>query len=212
MQSIENNPLAAVKLVKETLSKLRQQHNQVKVEIADLAAQRKALLEQAIPLNDVKQVLFEYIDARAQIFLDNGQWLKNLNQFIYPNRNPYTPMQNDPKPRPLSFEDAQAMRRGAPGTTIFPVMHPKLVIPDIGSADATDSPFLFFFGEQLKAKISDYFENQTLRHEECDINKVGVCMAERQLQIERIDQQLSKLTAQRSDLERQINELKIIEG
>ncbi len=90
---------------------------------------------------------------------------------------------------------------------VFPSDHPKLVIPNLGVFEITDAPLLFFFGDVIKAKICTYFDEMQLNHENNDLSKVGTPIAERTLEIDRIDNRLSDLVRQRDAIDSQISSL-----
>ena len=199
-----NDSLAAVELIKNSIDHLRQQRNILIEEENTLIQQKKELKAQPVPLDDVKQSLMNYIDARAEVFLQDGQWLRNVQQFLYPNRDPYTLQKS---PSALSYDEAAEVSAGDTLQKLFPMSHPKLVIPDMGVFDTTDAPLLFFFGDLIKAKISAYFDSEQISHHPEDLNKIGTPIAERKQEIERIDTRLREIVSQRTDIDRKIKSL-----
>jgi len=206
-----NSPLAAAQLVKSTLNDLHNQRQAIEAEEITLLSDKKALKGQPVPLNDIKQAMFDYIDAKAKEFLSDGKWIENLKKFIYIDHNIYTPLPNSPKPQAITYDEIESLRQGAPGGSVFPITHghPKLVVPDVYVAEATDLPWLFFFGDAIKAKIATCFDEGTLTHQHCDLDKIGVPVAERTRLIEAIDARLDELMKERTRIDRQIAELSV---
>lgn len=206
-----NSPLAAAQLVKSTLNDLHNQRRAIDKEEITLLANKKDLKEQPVPLGDIKQAMFDYIDARAKEFLNDGKWIENLNKFIYIDHNMYTPLPNSPKPQAITYDEVESLRQGAHGGSVFPVTHghPKLVVPDVSVANATDLPWLFFFGDAIKAKIAACFDDGTLTHQHGDLNTIGVPVAERTQLIEAIDTRLDELMRERTRIDQQIAELSV---
>ncbi|MBI3284038.1 MAG: hypothetical protein HYZ65_04185 [Burkholderiales bacterium] len=201
-----NDSLAAVELIKNSLAALRLQRKAILEEESSLKAEIAALNAQPVPMDDVKQVVCDYIDARAKLFLESGEWARNLNQFIYPIHNAHLPTA---KCTPLTYEEAGQLRQGDPGRKIFQSHHPKLVIPDVGLFTATDAPLLYFFGDIIKAKIAAYFDAMQLNHDACDIKNIGTPIAERTQEIARIGQCIERLVSQRSAIDQQIASLSV---
>lgn len=198
--------LEAIAIVKNSLASLRAQHKAILDEENALIQKKKELKAQPVPIEDAKQALVKYIDARAALFLSDGQWERNLRQFIYPNRDPYSAQKNV---APINYDEAMHLSDGDKERQIFPREHPKLVIPDLGLFNTTDVPLLFFFGDIIKEKICAYFETAQIDHERHDIGKVGMPIAERTLEIERIEQRISELVSQRTAIDLQIKSLSV---
>lgn len=199
-----NDSLAAVELIKNSIDNLRQQREAILNEESALIQQKKELKAQPVPLDDVKQTINKYIDARAQIFLKDGQWERNLRQFLHPNRDPYTIKENPPA---LSYDEAAVLSEGDINDKLFPSLHPKIVIPDMGVFDVTDAPLLFFFGDLIKEKISIYFDHLQITHRPEDIKKVGTPIAERRIEIERIDTRLHEIVSEKEEIDQKIKSL-----
>lgn len=195
-----NDSLTAFEIVKNSLVTLREQRAAIIVEERELIQRKAELKAQSVPISDVKKVLMDYIDARASLFLKDGLWERNLRQFIYPNR-----AQNSRVA--LSYDEAAHLSNGDTMHAVFPSDHPKLVIPNLGVFEITDAPLLFFFGDVIKAKICTYFDEMQLNHENNDLSKVGTPIAERTLEIDRIDNRLSDLVRQRDAIDSQISSL-----
>ncbi|MFZ6765567.1 hypothetical protein ACO0LM_00675 [Undibacterium sp. Di26W] len=206
IQTDMNDSLAAVEIVKNSLAALREQREAIIAEERALTQKKKELKAQPVPISDVKQALMDYVDARASLFLQDGQWVRNLRQFLYPNRDPYTIQKS---PAALNYDEAADLSAGDTLRKVFPMSHPKLVIPDVGLFETTDIPLLFFFGDLIKAKIGAYFDAMQISHEDKDLNKIGTPIAERTLEIERIDTRLSDLVSQRSAIDSQISSLSV---
>lgn len=206
IQTDMNSSLAAVEIVKNSLASLREQRQNIVSEENTLIQKKKELKAQPVPLSDVKQALMNYVDARASIFLNDGQWARNLRQFLYPNRDSYTIQKS---PAALSYDEAAYLSEGDTMRKVFPTTHPKLVIPDMGVFNVTDAPLLFFFGDLIKEKISAYFDAMQISHENSDLKSIGTPIAERTIEIERIDTRLSDLVRQRDAIDWQISSLSV---
>lgn len=196
-------PLAAALLVKNALKSLNEQLQTICDEENRLIAQKKSLKSQAVPIEDVKQALLEYVDARAQLFLSDGLWKTNLRRFVYPKKDHYALGSYG---KAMSYDDAENLRDGAQGDTVFASDHPKLVIPNVGMAETTDIPFLFFFGDAVKAKIAACFDAGEMFHDTSE--EIGLPIVERKKIISEIDERLAEIRAERASLEQQISELR----
>lgn len=211
MQESEMNAsLAASLLVKNALAELRTNHQANTDEQSALSARKAALKAQPVPMEDVKQVVCDYIDARAQLFLLDGNWGSNLRQFIYPERNMYTASPGSTgfkEKSAITFDEAEKLRNCDPNREVFLHNHPKLVIPNIGLFTATDAPLLYFFGDVIKAKVIAYFDAQKLGHDNADSLRIGTPIAERRTEIRNIDTRLAELVTERSAINAKISAL-----
>lgn len=211
MQESEMNAsLAASQLVKNTLAELRTNRKTNTDEQSALSTKKTALKAQPVPMEDIKQVVCDYIDARAQLFLQDGQWGSNLRQFIYPERNQYSESpgtKNYKEKSALTFDEAEKLRNCDPNSEVFLHGHPKLVIPNIGLFTATDAPLLYFFGDVIKAKVIAYFDAQNLGHDNGDSLSIGTPIAERKTEIRNIDTRLAELVTERSAIDAKISAL-----
>jgi hypothetical protein len=155
---IPNKALAAAAAVRDALNDLRQRVSALKAEEVVLRERKKALLEMPIPLEDVKRVLLDYVDARAQIFLADGSWKQSLQAFIYPvHPGIFDEETKLPAVKPLSYTAAELVRTGDVERKVFGAEHPKLFSPNVDVLRITDAPYYFFLGDLIKAKIECVF-------------------------------------------------------
>jgi hypothetical protein len=205
-----NKALAAAAAVKEALREYRQHVADLNAEEVALRQKKKELEEMPIPIEDVKQVMLDYVDAQAKNFLADGELEKQLREFVYPT-NSSLPRRRDNGlqiKRPLNYLDAEHIRTGDLKSQVYDAdRHPKLYFSNITSMFAANTAHFFYFGSIIKEKLSAYFDALGIDHHPGDRSKVGPPIAERIKTFAEIDAQLSKVISERSKMDEQIRAL-----
>ena len=193
---------SAAAKVRSAMQTLRQENAVLKEERDALMEKREHLLAQPVPLDDLKAFLCEYVDAKGSEFMTrlSGE----LDRFIHPPR--HLPFHEQLKgPPPLGFEEMEILlgEGGEAGITEGGV--PQFVIP-LKNNHKTDIGFYFFFGEQIKAVITDRFEELGIKYRVGDAY-IGTPRAERRRELAEIDARLVEIGTRMAEIGGQIRAL-----
>lgn len=201
-----NNVITAAQTIKNALGELRTKQAVLIAEETALRQRQTKLNELPIPPEDVKQVIFAYIDACSKEFLNDGDWIENIKLFLYPDRK----SDYNPKKRlPLNYAEARLIMDGSisPETTHLLGEYPKLLIPNANKFDYTNMAAMFFFGDIIKAKIVEQFDAIGLQHLSKDRPNVGPSIAERDKEMALIDARLKAIKLDKEVIEKQLADL-----
>lgn len=182
--------------LRKAIDDLRQQREQLKQQLAEHEAQREALYLQPISKADAKQFLFDYIDGWAAQWLSCGALDDLFAKVAKPNRDAEWASANKISDPWLCLRDIEHVMSGELPSTGH-VFNLK-VLPIFGGAltgmnDTYIGGACFFFGDLLKAKLGEYFDQKY-----CVGHPTGMAcepVADRRESISTLDGQISELLA-----------------
>ena len=182
--------------LRKAIDDLRQQREQLKQQLAEHEAQREALYLQPISKADAKQFLFDYIDGWAAQWLSHGALDDLFAKVAKPNRDAEWASANQISDPWLCLRDIEHVMSGELPSTGH-VFNLK-VLPIFGGAltgmnDTYIGGACFFFGDLLKTKLGEHFDQKY-----CVGHPVGMAcepVADRRESISALDGQISELLA-----------------
>lgn len=182
--------------LRKAIDDLRQQREQLKQQLAEHEAQRDALYLQPLSKADAKQFLFDYIDGWAANWLSQGALDDLFAKVAKPKRDAQWASANKISDPWLCLRDIEQVMAGEIPSTGH-VFNLK-VLPIFGGAltgmnDSYIGGACFFFGDLLKAKLGEYFDQKY-----CVGHPAGMAcepVTDRRASISTLDGQISELLA-----------------
>lgn len=204
MKSIEST----AEQLRRWLADKRAQRALLNEELAVLNGEREAHLSAPLCAADVKEFLRDYIDARGAAFPDLVGWGAMLDKVIYPERQMADSLRpNLNKPEPLSLRDVDASLAGS--DSHFSFCPPRIFTAHKGNQNFADAAMYFFFGDLIKAKLEDRFDDFypgligpdekrcggiRLEHRRAEIKRIEIRVHEIGQEIAQIDLEISTIT------------------
>lgn len=150
----------AIELVRSTREKLIAKRDELRAKIEQLKARNELLLNKPVPYDYIKSFIFEVIDKGAMQYAEAADVKGAIASFAFPTL-PGEVNLSGRRADPLSLKHIEAVRssqsadevRGAIGDAPANLFHGIRSI-----AFDHHSRFYFFFGEQIKAVISQHFD------------------------------------------------------
>lgn len=193
---------SAAAKVRGALQALREERAALTEESNALKQTRERLLAQPVPLEDLKAFLCEYVDAKGNEFM--SRLAGELDQFIHPPRQLSYQDQQKGLP-PLGFEEMEKLLADGGEAGITGSGVPQFVIP-VKNNHKTDIGFYFFFGEQIKAVITERFDELGIKYR-VGSSYIGTPRAERRQQLAEIDARLVEIGSRMTEINGQISSL-----
>ena len=182
--------------LRKAIDDLRQQREQLKQQLAEHEAQREALYLQPVSKADAKQFLFDYIDGWAAQWLSHGSLDDLFARVANPRRDAEWAKNHNISDSWLCLRDIEHVVAGdipesrpVFGVNALPLFGGALT----GMNDTYIGGACFFFGDLLKAKLGEYFDQKY-----CVGHPAGMfCepVADRRESISTLDGQISELLA-----------------
>lgn len=203
---MQNPILDAAQTIKDGLSLLRTKITELDIEKTNLESRKHALFLQPIPVSDIKEVMFAYIDRCSDEFAQDKFWLAEVNSFLYPRRA------NDTFPKknlPLNYAEAQQILNDTFSSETISMLggYPKLFMPNFTMFQATNLAAFFFLGDSIKKKIEESYHTLGIEHEAKDVKGVGSSLAERKQEIVDIENRIMKIDIEKNELTKKLNEI-----
>ncbi len=175
-----------------------------------LVGERDALLSAPLGKDDVKQFIFDYIDARAAEYPKLADWAGLLDSVAYPRRYMWhSNLRTETgKPAPLCLRDVDAAVRGTPsehlatfedGLRFFGAGHQINLRSDLAA--------YFFFGDLIKNRIAENFDAFFGGYHSADACRIGPPIAERRTALAEIDRRLGEIDAEIASIDSDVRQL-----
>lgn len=169
--------------------------------------QKENLFLQPLPKEDIKLLIFDYIDKQAQLYLDHGGMSGLINALCFPRRN----MEND-FPKPLNkaanlYELDMGLALRSDGS-LHSYIFETSVLPIFNGyafSRGVKMDLCFFFGDVLKEKIDAHFD--TFFPANWDNYQPGLPLSERRPLIANLDAQITALNTTIKELESHLRTL-----
>jgi hypothetical protein len=202
----------AANAVKSALGDLRDQLAVLLEESGALNTRLEVLYTAPLPLDDIKQFIFAYIDKRGADYPEKAGWDTLFKEVLYPSRYPSRRSNERPGigvPPAISLREIEQCLAddGSNDASLFAGGALKFFNANKHLSQITDTPFYFFFGDLIKAKIERYFDELRIDYLKIDRERIGSGMAERKADIAMVNQRLTEIMAEKSAIEARIAEL-----
>lgn len=198
---------SAANNLRQAISDLRKQRDQLNQQLEAHEAERETLYLQPVSKADAKQFLFDYIDAWAAQWLNANGLDRLFGILAQPKRDAaFAKLHNLTSPHLTLLDVETVMARSIPaagqvfGVEPLPVFGGALT----GMNDTYIGGACFFFGDVLKAKMGEYFDQKYSEHM---AGVAGLPVAERRQSIAVLDGQISELLAAVKMIDGKLNEL-----
>ena len=171
--------------------------------LAELAAEATALQQESetlaaapLSIDDVKQVVCDYIDRRGAMWPQMGGWGEAFERLLYPN--PYSPGNNPP----LSLRNVDAM--DANPFNLAPV---HFAATASESGQKLDSMLMFFCGDAIKARVLEYIDQAGLAYQHEDEARIGPPIVERRERLAEIASRAGEIAEEEATIKAELNEI-----
>lgn len=166
-----------------------------------LKARSEFLLSLPVTREDAKQVILDSIDTIGAEFPELASWQAKFHDYAYPQgagrkENPGAP---------LTMRDVEQMSRGDPERTrVLGTDHLGFYAAPM--ADWAPSRIYFFFGDLIKAKISEHFDQVFPHFHERHADQ-QLTLGQRRVEISANDARIATINAEIAAIERQLREI-----
>lgn len=203
---MNTNPTKLASELRAYLATMREKHAALAAERTTLLADREALFAAPVNVDDAKQFIFDYIDARGAEYPALAQWPKLFSSVAYPPRN----SDSSNKGTPLCLRDIDACVNGTSGEQSA-VLGLFGALNFFGAASqlnrSADTAAYFFFGDTIKAKVAKHFAVCFPGYTPADAARIGPPIAERRTAIAKIDMRLTAIKAEIDVIDAQMREV-----
>jgi len=195
-----NDASASINQAVATAKSMRSSRESLAAQLKGLQDEKHALL--SLPLNkaDIKAFIFQVIDQRAGEFLSNpsGLWADSLSKTLYPKRDSYHEKNlglRQGAPICLYDVDQAAGHKGSLPAEVFGAEKLGFIRPH--ALATAEQPFMFFFGDVLKAKIEAHFDELFPQGYSDQV----LTVAQRRTRLSEIETQIAGLLAKISEID-----------
>lgn len=207
---------SAAKKVRETVAALRSRQAELAQRRADLLSITKALRALPVTRDDARQFVFDTIDTIGAAFIPRSGIAKALECFAFPAGTgrtwaaPAKGIHHEKLFAPLCLRDIEEMEiRGREGVESILGDDANMLA---GAAQLNPiGPYCFFFGDILKARISEHFDALfPERFKFAGDSGAQSSIAERRAEIAKAEEELAELDRQESEVRQQLRALAVV--
>lgn len=189
--------------VAHEVAKLREKLSAVVRAIGDLEKERDRIMDAPLDRDDIKDFIVNLIDQRAATYPKLSGMQDTFFKLMRPCRGPGDA--NAAAAVPLSLRSADSELNRAPGeSSIYGLTYMGLFADANGIMRNSETGMLFFFGDVIKAKLLEQFDQLVPALPDGVAEHVGPPVAERRARLAAITAELRGLTEQRDAIESQI--------